>query len=180
MSNTSSYTSIEFNGVALHPSFSIYLFEIVKNDKEKFFYVGMTGDNHYPSARSILHRLAGHISLLNNSTQNQFIVGLKKVFGKKENTFTKDELGQLNIKLHTWHIDGFTKWEGSLKYFNKNNKTSKEYKEYENMQQKVLALENKIIFNFHSRLLNKTKGIDSNLEEDYLKIYNEIKLIIEQ
>ena len=45
------YNTLEFSGNLLMAGFSIYLVEIINNDK-KWFYIGMTGDNHYQSARS--------------------------------------------------------------------------------------------------------------------------------
>ena len=36
----------------------LFIREIGKG-KERYFYMGMTGDSYYPSARSALHRLAG-------------------------------------------------------------------------------------------------------------------------
>jgi hypothetical protein len=168
---------IEFNGLALFPSFSIYLFEITKDEKGKFFYIGMTGDNYYPSARSILHRLAGHIDLLETSTQNQFIVAIKGLFGKSnQEDFSKEELSRLNIKLHYWQIEGFEKWQGSKQNF---DTQSPEYQAYKEKQMKVLALENHLIACFKDKLLNKTKGVENDdltTNEDI--IYDEIKQII--
>jgi len=83
MANKLNYNCLEFNGELLNPSFSIYLFEIRKGSK-KFFYIGMTGDSHYPSARSILHRLSGHIDLRKKSTQSQFLMRINELFNKKK------------------------------------------------------------------------------------------------
>ncbi|MEN9303967.1 MAG: hypothetical protein RL264_2396 [Bacteroidota bacterium] len=175
MSNqpNTNYQTISFNGLALHPTFSVYLFEIEK-EKQKYFYVGMTGDSHYPSARSILHRLAGHIDLSSRSTQSQFIKALKeKVFDKEE--LNREDLTQLTIQLHYWPVEGFTPFSEDA--FKNLDKTSADYKA---IQTKVLALESKIIGEYHDRLLNKTKG-DSNaeIEVGFQGIYDEIKKITE-
>jgi len=64
------YTTLEIPGSFLVPGFCIYVLEIVK-EKQKWFYIGMTGDPHYPSARSAYYRLVGHLELNQRSTQNQ-------------------------------------------------------------------------------------------------------------
>lgn len=144
MDDSKNYSCIEFSGLSLHPTFSIYLFEIQKG-KEKFFYIGMTGDAHYPSARSILHRLAGHIDLGKKSTQSQFITALKKQVFKTEGKLTAEELASLHIKLHHWAIPGFDTWEGDLKELDKN---SEAYRKYKKAQTSVMFLEKKIIGDF--------------------------------
>jgi hypothetical protein len=175
MSNHKNYSCIEFNGLALHPTFSIYLFEIKKGE-EKFFYVGMTGDGHYPSARSILHRLAGHIDLGINSTQSQFITALKKQVFKTEGKLTAEELASLHIKLHHWTIPGFETWEGDLSAIEKN---SAPYIKYKAIQTEVLNLEKRLIGELGSKLLNNTKGnVSLAVEEKFQPIYQNIKNIV--
>jgi len=175
MNNRTNHSCIEFSGLALHPTFSIYLFEIEKG-KEKFFYVGMTGDGHYPSARSILHRLAGHINLGINSTQSQFIKGLKNVvFGGKE-TLTAEDWETINIKLHHWPIPGFEPWEGDFKNL---KKESAPYQKYKAAQTEVLNLEKMIIAKLGPKLFNGRGGKSSQEPEaKYLSIYNDIKNIV--
>lgn len=173
------YQTISFNGLALHPTFSVYLFEIEK-DGQKYFYVGMTGDSHYPSARSILHRLAGHIDLSTRSTQSQFIKALKeKVFDKEE--LNREDLTQLTIQLHHWPIEGFTPLKNKDGFKNL-DKTSADYKAYKAIQTKVLALESKIIGEHFGQeyFLNKTNGNSKLIIElEFQGIYDEIKKIIE-
>ena len=172
------YQTISFNGLALHPTFSVYLFEIKKED-QKYFYVGMTGDSHYPSARSILHRLAGHIDLSSRSTQSQFIKALKsKVFNKAE--LNREDLTQLTIQLYQWPIEGFTPF--SEHAFKNLDKTSTDYKAYKATQTKVLALESKIIGEHFGQeyFLNKTNGNSkAKIEVEFQGIYDEIRKIIE-
>jgi hypothetical protein len=175
MIESKNYSCIEFSGLALHPTFSIYLFEI-KEGEEKFFYVGMTGDGHYPSARSILHRLAGHIDLGIKSTQSQFMKGLKNVdFGGKE-TMTVEDWETINIKLHHWPISGFEPWEGDLSNF---DKESAAYIKYKNTQIEVLNLEKMIFAKLGPKLFNGRAG-KAGLEPaaKYLSIYNAIKNIV--
>jgi hypothetical protein len=173
MINSENYSCIEFNGLALHPTFSIYLFEIEKG-KEKFFYIGMTGDAHYPSARSILHRLAGHIDLGKKSTQSQFIKALKEQVFKIEGKLTSEDLSALHIKLH--HLPGFETWEGDLSAIDKN---SAPYIQYKAIQTEILDLEKRLIGELGSKFLNITKGNSSLcVNEKYQPIYQNIKNIV--
>jgi hypothetical protein len=175
MGNQKNYSCIEFSGLALHPAFSIYLFKIEKG-KEKFFYVGMTGDGHYPSARSILHRLAGHIDLGKKSTQSQFMTGLKKVVFEGKKTLTAEDWETLHIKLHHWPIPGFEPWEGDLSNL---DKESSAYKKYKETQSEVLNLEKMIIAKLGPKLFNGRGGKTSlEPEAKYLSIYNDIKNIV--
>lgn len=176
MSNWKNHSCIEFGGMALHPTFSVYLFEIEKGE-DKFYYVGMTGDSHYPSARSILHRLAGHIDLGKKSTQSQFIKGLKKVVFEGEEKLKAEDWETLHIKLHHWPIPGFESWEGDLGNLDKNSDTYIKYKE---TQSQVMNLEKRIIGELGPKLFNRSKGNASlQPEAKYLPIYNEIKNIVE-
>jgi len=176
MNNRANHSCIEFSGLALHPIFSIYLFEIEKGEK-KFFYIGMTGDAHYPSARSILHRLAGHIDLGKKSTQSQFIKGLKKVVFEGKEKLTTEDWETLQIKLHHWPIPGFEPWKkGDLSDFDKKDE---DYIIYKTIQSEVMNLEKRIIGEFGSELLNGTKGNTSlPLKDNYIMIYNDIKNIV--
>lgn len=165
MSNKEAYNYLKFDGAFLVPGFSIYLFKISKQGGEKYYYAGMTGDSFYASARSALHRLAGHIDKTKASTQNQFSEGLKKIFGKKNGDFpTGDELKSLTIELYHWEIEGFKEWEGGFKdfkpkEFKPDSKENKDYQVYKSKQGDVLKLEQEIIY------LLKEKHADSCLNE---------------
>ncbi len=174
MANTIKYNCLEFDGELLNPSFSIYLFEIIKKNDGTYFYVGMTGDNHYPSARSIMHRLGGHIDLSKRSTQSQMIIALKGLFGKeKHQHLSLEELRTLKIKLHHWAIDGFVRWESDYKNLNK--KDSK-YLAYLKAREEISSLENQIIYDCADKLLNQTKGKDcKDLKADLREVCNDVK-----
>ena len=117
------YDTLEIKGNMLMPGFSIYLLEI--RDRGKlFYYVGMTGDPYFPSARSAFHRLSGHLELTANSTQNQLIIGIKEQMELKDEDFVN-----LQIKMHHFPISGFIKWNGNVSGFDKN---SAEYNNYNN------------------------------------------------
>ncbi len=78
MNNKKLYNTLEIPGSFLVPGFSIYVLEIRK-EKEKWFYIGMTGDPYYPSARAAFHRISGHLELSSRSTQNQLQIALRKI-----------------------------------------------------------------------------------------------------
>ncbi len=181
MSSKEAYNYLKFDGAFLVPGFSVYLFKISKQSGEKYYYVGMTGDSFYASARSALHRLAGHIDKAKASTQNQFRKGLQKIFGKKKDEFpTDDELRSLTVELHHWAIPGFKEWESGFKDFDPsdfklNSKAYKDYNSYKNKQGKVLELEQEIIYllkdKFDGRCLNETNGTNHKSKH---KLINEI------
>jgi len=189
MKNGDAYNCIEFKGLLLNPSFSIYLYEIINDEKDVFFYVGMTVDNHYPSARSILHRFAGHISMAKTSTQSQLINGIRaKIFKKKTNEhLSEEELAVLNIKLHYWPIEGFQKWNNSLKKFKKedlNDEESKMYDDYKKKQRPILQLE-KYLINYLQKTvpeycLNEPENGMVELKTGHNHIFDAIKTIIEK
>lgn len=77
MGNSKLYNTLEIPGSFLVPGFCIYVLEIVK-EKQKWFYIGMTGDPHYPSARAAFHRISGHLELSKRSTQNQLQIVMKE------------------------------------------------------------------------------------------------------
>ena len=181
MSSKEAYNYLKFDGAFLVPGFSIYLFKISKQKGEKYYYAGMTGDSFYASARSALHRLAGHIDKAKASTQNQFSNGLKKIFGKgKDDKLTNDELKSLSVELYHWAIPGFKEWESGFKdfkpkKFKTDSKEQKEYETYKIAQGKVLELEQKIIYllkdKTHGKCLNDTDGINHKSQN---KLINEI------
>jgi len=165
------YNCLEIPGSFLVPGFSIYVLEI-KKEQEKWFYIGMTGDPHYPSARAAFHRISGHLELNRRSTQNQLMIALKKLDIEDAEDFKK-----ITIKMYHYPIAGFKKITDKLL----NNETVKqlkptdEYKSYKTVQKKVLELENALIFRLKDKLLNKTKGLTPKPNEiPYPEIYNSI------
>ncbi len=77
MKENTLFNTLEIPGLFLVPGFCIYVLEIVK-EKQKWFYIGMTGDPHYPSARSAYYRLVGHLELNQRSTQNQLRIAMRE------------------------------------------------------------------------------------------------------
>lgn len=175
MSERNEYNKISFKGTLLIPSFSIYLFEIDYNIK--YYYLGMTGDPFYPSARSAIHRLSGHFEKNINSTQNQVFNGIKSI---------KDiDLSLANISMHHWNINGFKPWGKPLRNFNRNSLSENDksrYNEYLNKQKKVHELElhliNMIRNKIGDRCLNKQTRIINEDFNIYEAISNEILSIV--
>lgn len=175
------YNTIEITGALLKAGFSIYLFEI-RHEGKTYFYIGMTGDPFYPSARSGVHRLSGHLELNPKSTQNQLWEALKKQKVKES------DLDSLKIIMHHFEIPGFKTWQGSLKNKKKGDfDGDPNYEAYKVNQTKVLALEKALIYRFKQQkdskeiLLNKTKGkkFEQQFEGVYKEVYDKVCAIVE-
>jgi hypothetical protein len=172
MSEKKLFNTLEIPGSFLVPGFSIYVLEIRK-EKEKWFYIGMTGDPHYPSARSAYYRLVGHLELNKRSTQNQLRIAMKSKLGINSD----EDFKNVTIKMHHYPIPGFKKLADRLsdKEAVKRLKQTPAYKEYKETQQKVLALENALIFELKDKLLNKTEGVALRTSQiPFPEIYNSI------
>jgi hypothetical protein len=61
---------IELPGAHFRRAYLLYVIEI-SHGKERYFYVGQTGDNNYVTARPAFRRLSGHLDDTGQSTQNQ-------------------------------------------------------------------------------------------------------------
>lgn len=172
MSEKKLYTTLEIPGSFLVPGFCIYVLEIVK-EKQKWFYIGMTGDSHYPSARTAFHRISGHLELNPRSTQNQLGVAIET----KLKILSNLDLEKISIKMYHFPIKGFEKITKSKldKAFVQEYKKTEDYTKYKAIQEQVLSLENALIFELKDKLLNKTKGKKIKLEMiSYPEIYNSI------
>ncbi len=165
------YHQVSFSGKLLQPGFSVYLWVIV-HEKDHYYYVGMTGDNHYPSARSAIHRLSGHFDSSKRSTQNQLLKQLKE---------RKLNLDDLTITLHHWSIPGFDQWDGPLRTFRAkelHGEKEKKYERYKVVQKRVLQLEQYLIRQVKeqkgSYCLNKAIRRKAQLVPEYDLIANEL------
>lgn len=170
------YSSIEIPGSFLVPGFSIYVLEVIK-EKHKWFYIGMTGDPYYPSARSAFHRISGHFELSKRSTQNQMQIALKEVVGVQND----EELAALKIIMYHFPIPGYRKMteETLLPITIQKLKKSGEYEDYKRTQRLVSALEKALIFESGDKRLNKTKGKQTSIDEiPFPNIYKKILEII--
>lgn len=179
MNEQTIYNYLSFSGKMLFPGFSIYMFELIYDNNNCFYYVGMTGDNYYPSARSAIHRLSGHFERAKTSTQNQIKI-------KLDNTKELD-LNKLEVKMHHWSIEGFEPLRASLANFkidSLNTKEKSKYDEYKKMQSEILSLEKALIYFLNKKkvnVINKTKGIKNDeILGAYPQITNKINKIIKR
>lgn len=168
------FNTLEIPGSFLVPGFSIYVLEIIK-EKEKWFYIGMTGDPHYPSARSAYYRLVGHLELNKRSTQNQLRIAMKGKLGINND----EDFKNVTLRMHHYPIPGFKRLADKLsdKEEVKRLKQTPAYEEYKKIQQQILALENALIFELKDKLLNKTIG--KNIKQETIPFPEIYKSIIE-
>lgn len=173
--------TIEIDGVLFNDGFSVYLMELVDGDNT-FYYVGMTGDHYYPSARSAFHRLGGHFDKALHSTQNQIGAHIGH----------RDSYEGLKLRMHHFPIEGYERIEGvsnkkgDENYFGGSH-YEKEYASYKAAQTEVAKLEKHIIYLLKERfegvepfpVVNKTKGERSEvLNEHHQAIVTKIMDII--
>lgn len=175
MAKWKDYKKIEFSGKMLKPEFSVYLFEI-KTPASRHFYVGMTGDGYYPSARSAIHRLSGHFERSIRSTQNQVSLAISK---NKELS-----LDDAKVIMHHWAITGFVAWGKPLKGFKpemNDELEQKKYKKYKQQRNKILKLEQYLIWILkckHGDNCFNDNSQEVEFDETYNNIVEDIKKII--
>jgi hypothetical protein len=156
-SNSVTPSTITIPGKALQSGFCLYIHEIVNAQGSPVaYYVGITGDNHYPSARSPFHRLAGHFDRAAGSTQRQLGNAI-------ESKFEDYLLEDLTIKMHYYSITGFAPITGATNKKGVNHFSSPRFAdkltEFRIRRKEVLDLENWVISLFRDQdllLLNKT------------------------
>lgn len=163
------HTTLTLPGALLVDGFSVYLVEI-RYDGKTYYYVGMTGDGHYRSARAGFYRLAGHLEYHNKrSTQNQLLNGLMRITNTTSRTGLSRKISKAQIAFHHFGIDGFTHDEM--------RKLAKEDGRYRAQRRQVLDLEKALIHDLQrkvgERLLNETKG-KPTMQVAYPDIYRKI------
>jgi len=82
----------------------VYIVKITYKEVN-YFYIGMTGDRKYTTARSPFFRMSGHFNLTNSSTENQVIKGLRKVVNSEDNF--QNELTNMDICYYSYKINDF-------------------------------------------------------------------------
>lgn len=147
-----------------------------QSDRCLAYYVGMTGDNYYPSARSAFHRLAGHFDRASRTTQRQLGNGIDRQLANYN-------LNDLVIKMHHYAIDGFVPIEGASNkkgpdHFSK-PKFTEQYAAYRTRRSAVHQLEQYVIHLFHQadvKVFNKNVR-QANLPKngDLVSIANDVK-----
>lgn len=65
------FFEINIEGKQFEKNYLIYIIKISHSKKGNFYYIGQTGDRHYRTARPAFRRLAGHLSDIGQSTENQ-------------------------------------------------------------------------------------------------------------
>jgi hypothetical protein len=114
------YFTIEIDGQQqFKKSYLLYVVEIEYKEKDRYFYVGQTGDRHHLTARPAFRRLAAHLSDQGSSTENQVYRGiavkiLKKDSAKEKGAFSTEIkqkvsgfLTNSKIKMHVFPIQDF-------------------------------------------------------------------------
>ena len=178
---TLKYNTIEIDGVLFDDGFSIYLMELI-DGSNTFYYVGMTGDNYYPSARSAFHRLGGHFDRAAQSTQNQLGAHIGK----------RDSYEGLKLRMHHFPIGGYSAIEGASNKKGDENyfggpRYRAAYAAYKSAQEEVAKLEKHIIYLLKEHfegveplpVVNKTDGaFYDKLGENHQAIVNGIMGVI--
>lgn len=160
---------ITIPGQALQSGFCVYIQEVLHGGKPLGYYVGMIGDNHYPSARSPFHRLAGHFDRAARSTQRQL--------GKAIDALLVEhnlDLPDITLRMYYYPISGFTPIPGISNKKGADNyfglpKFATELLAYRSRRREVLTLENHLIWMFHQgalNLLNKTPGAENLFDDE--------------
>ena len=90
----------------MNSSYFVYV-ACIKYGKKTFLYIGQTGDNKHQTARGPFYRIAGHLSKLKNSNQNQIIKGLRKYLEIDNNEYLEEVLTKVDINYTFWKINSF-------------------------------------------------------------------------
>lgn len=171
------YNLLEFSGKMLLPSFSVYLYHF-KHPNGNFYYVGMTGDNYYPSARSAIHRLSGHFELQKRSTQNQLNKRIIEMGGE-------NWINEVDIRYFHWPIKGFKPVLNDKSTFHPSildNSQISAYERFLSRRREVLALEKHLIsvtkLKVDDRCWNKAVSLDSKCPVEFTDLAKEVLYIV--
>lgn len=109
---------IELPGAQFRRAYLLYVIEIC-HERERYFYVGQTGDNRYITARPAFRRLSGHLDDTGRSTQNQVYryiateilrykeASRKAVFSEKVKQDVEDFLVDSTVRMHIYRVRPF-------------------------------------------------------------------------
>jgi hypothetical protein len=109
---------IELPGAQFRRAYLLYVIEVC-HGKERYFYVGQTGDNNYVTARPAFRRLSGHLEDIGQSTQNQVyryiavdILGhkaatLRTAFPDSVKQGAEDFLADSTVLMHIYKVKPF-------------------------------------------------------------------------
>ncbi len=83
---------------------------VIEHKKKRYFYVGMTGDRKYETARSPFYRMGGHFSQIKSSTQNQIIKGMKNKLAIED---VESALTEMRFTYYSYLIESFDRKDTS-------------------------------------------------------------------
>lgn len=118
---------IELPGAQFRRAYLLYIIEIC-HDRERYFYIGQTGDNRYITARPAFRRLSGHLEDTGQSTQNQVyryiatkILGYeeaesKTAFSEKVKQAVEDFLVGSTVRMHAYRAQPFNPFVSSANH----------------------------------------------------------------
>lgn len=135
----------------------------------KYFYVGMTGDRKYATARSPFYRMGGHFTQLESSTQNQIIKGLRKRLNVRD---IDAALLEIKFTYYCYLIDEFDKEKLDL-HKDKRNKAEKI--ESYLIQKLRNRFSKEFVFNKNISV-KESKGTENIAEQLYLNFMSKINI----
>ena len=110
--------SIELTGEQFRRAYLLYVIEFCHN-KDRYYYIGQTGDKNYITARPAFRRLSGHLEDRGESTQNQVyryiatkVLGYgeaenREAFHEKIKQAVEDFLVGSTIRMHIYKVHLF-------------------------------------------------------------------------
>ena len=112
------YYKIHIDGKQFENFYLIYIIRLQNRNRNKYYYIGQTGDRFYTTARPAFRRLAGHLEDKGNSTQNQLYKAIagqilelgfeaKKSFPEKVKDEVSKYLQQSEIDMFVFPIAKF-------------------------------------------------------------------------
>lgn len=157
------YGKLEIDGKMLISGFSLYVLEISYLQK-KYFYIGITGDRVYESARSAFYRLSGHLEHKNKrSTQNQLYKALTGIFKAQNHVEWEKCISKTKIVMHRFSIDGF---EAKAITQRASDNYKLKQKELSRVEDNVIYELRQIFGKAGDRILNRTKIMKKREHED--------------
>ena len=141
---------------------------VIEYKAKKYFYVGMTGDRKYETARSPFYRMGGHFSQIKSSTQNQVIKGLQNILGI---TNVESALPDMRFTYYSYLIDSFDRNDTSNHHVKRKKAEQIESSLISKMKTKF---KDEFIFNKKLSRNNYTEAeaISKQLFEDFISRIN--------
>lgn len=109
-------TIIELKPEWFKSGYYVYIV-VIEYEQQKYFYIGMTGDRKYQTARSPFYRMGGHFNQLESSTQNQIVKGIRKKLGIAD---VEAVLTEMKFTYYCYLIEAFDKNDSNLHKIKRN------------------------------------------------------------